>query len=158
MNRIIERSRNVGRTLALAMAMAIVAAPALAAPKIPTPKDLNQLADSAITADHTASQASGVTDLTLTLKNYAGRPVTGPRTYTLYVTNSATGATHTAVTSLAAITNGTLTTLATGKVAVVTTSSAGKLDVRLTGSAGTYYVALVAPSGKLLVSKSFTIQ
>ena len=106
--------------------------------------------------------ASGSCAAQFVVKNAAGVAVAVPVCIRAYLTDSATGLTHTAAgTSIAVLTNGALTTdgatPSVGPHFTLTTTAAGLIGLTVTAAAGTYYIAFVMPNGKLVMSSALVV-
>lgn len=124
-----------------------------------TTAELNKLDGAPFAVTMASTPASGSCAVQLTFKDAGGAAVTAPVSGIGYLSDSASGLTHTAAgTSIAALTNGALTELVSkGPQFHYTTTAAGLLGITVTSGAGTYYLAFILPNGKLAVTGAVVI-
>ena len=119
-----------------------------------TPAEINAGVFGGVASMTTATTpATGSCAVQLVFKNAAGVTMAVPTSGMLYISEAATGLTHSSkLTGIAIATNGAITDLVANDVCLFTTTAAGLLGLTLTGAADSYYVVIILPNGKLVIS------
>jgi len=119
-----------------------------------TPAEINAGVLGGVASMTTATTpAVGSCAVQLVFKDADGVTMAVPTSGILYISELATGLTHSSkLAGIAIATNGTITDLVANDVCLFTTTAAGLLGLTLTGAEDSYYVVIVLPNGKLMIS------